>query len=36
MTFKADIIASLEFPRQEGVYQTISDENLKEIESATK
>lgn len=34
VTFKADIIASLEFPRQEGAYQTISDENLKEIEAA--
>lgn len=34
VTFKANIIASLEFPRQAGVYQAISDQNLKEIESA--
>lgn len=32
-TFKADIIASLEFPRQDGAYQTISDQKLKELEA---
>lgn len=34
VTFKADIIASLEFPRQAGAYQPISDQNLKDIDSA--
>lgn len=34
VTFKADIVASLEFPRQDGAYQTISDLELKELEAA--
>jgi len=34
VTFKADIVASLEFPRQGGAYQTISDLELKELEAA--
>lgn len=33
-TFKADIIASLAFPQQDGAYQAISDENLQELEAA--
>ncbi len=33
VTFKADIIASLEFPRQNGAYQNISDQQLETIES---
>lgn len=34
VTFKADIIASLEFPRQDEAYQTISEQQLKELETA--
>lgn len=32
--FKADIIASLGFPRQDGEYQDISDEDLKKLEAS--
>ncbi|PAK47418.1 hypothetical protein [Paenibacillus sp. 7541] len=35
-TYKADIIASLAFPQQEGDYQDISDEDLKELEAEYK
>jgi hypothetical protein len=35
-TFKADIIASLAFPHQDGAYQDISDEDLKELEATYK
>lgn len=35
-TFKADIIASLSFPQQDGAYQDISDEDLKELEATYK
>ncbi|RAR43005.1 hypothetical protein [Paenibacillus sp. MDMC362] len=35
-TFKADIIASLAFPQQDGAYQDIFDEDLKELEAAYK
>ncbi|CAM3324910.1 MULTISPECIES: hypothetical protein [Paenibacillus] len=31
--FKADIIASLAFPKQDGAYQDISDEDLKKLEA---
>lgn len=31
--FKADIIASLAFPQQDGAYQDISDEDLKKLEA---
>ena len=34
--FKADIAASLSFPRQDGDYQPISDEDLKAIEASYK
>ena len=34
VNFIADIIASLEFPRQDGAYQSISDQKLKKLESA--
>ena len=36
LTFKADIIASLAFPQQDGAYQDISDEDLKELEATYK
>ncbi|GAB6928262.1 hypothetical protein JCM10914A_22450 [Paenibacillus sp. JCM 10914] len=32
-TFKADIIASVAFPQQDGVYQNISAEDLNELEA---
>lgn len=35
-TFKAGIIASLAFPQQDGEYQDISDENLRELEAEYK
>lgn len=35
-TFKAGIIASLAFPQQDGAYQDISDEDLKELEASYK
>lgn len=34
LVFKADIIASLVFPRQDGAYQAVSDEDLKELEAS--
>lgn len=34
--FKAEVMASLEFPQQDGNYQVISDKNLLDLEAAYK